>query len=183
MNNDLTSFGLKDKCAIVTGASQGIGRTLAVGLAQAGVHLALVSRTQPALEEVSAEIEALGRKALVLPTDLREVSHIQAMVQKVHDDFGKIDILINNAAQTVRRPAGFYSHLLENEEKPLESLPKYARDLLTNCTSIISVVSISPNFKRQLFVFLKSTCCKSASNSPSGNTSLTTRVLSKLYGI
>jgi len=53
----------------------------------------------------------------------------------------------------------------------------------TSCTSIISVVSISPSFKRQLFVFLKSTCCKSASSFPSGKTSVVTSSLSKLYGI
>ena len=100
MSSDLTSFGLKDQHAIVTGASQGIGRTLAIGLAQAGAHVALVSRTRSALEAVGAEIEALGRKALVLPTDLREVSQIRTMVRKVHDDFGKIDILVNDAAWT-----------------------------------------------------------------------------------
>ena len=53
----------------------------------------------------------------------------------------------------------------------------------TNCTSIISVVSIWPNFKRQLFVFRKSTCCKSASNFPSGKTSCETKALSNEYGI
>ena len=100
MSSNWTSFGLNDQRAIVTGASQGIGRTLAIGLAQAGVHVALISRTGPALEEVRSEIETFGGKALVIPTDLREVSHIRAMVDQVHDAFGKIDILINNAAWT-----------------------------------------------------------------------------------
>ena len=97
---DYGSFGLKDRVAIVTGASQGIGRTLAVALAQAGVHIALVSRTKPALDEVARDIEALGRKSLVIPADLQNVSQIQSMVNEVHKVFGKIDILLNNAAWT-----------------------------------------------------------------------------------
>ena len=100
MTKNYESFGLKDQVAIVTGASQGIGQTLAMGLARAGAHVALVSRTRPALEQVAADIEALGRQALVAPADLREVAQIRAMVKKVHDAFGQINILINNAAWT-----------------------------------------------------------------------------------
>lgn len=100
MSNKWHSFGLEDKVAIVTRASQGIGRTLAVALAEAGVHIALVSRNQAALDEVAAEVETLGRQALVVPTDLTDVAQIRAMVTKVHADFGKIHILINNAAWT-----------------------------------------------------------------------------------
>jgi len=105
MNRNWTSFGLEDQIAIVTGASQGIGRDLAIGLAEAGVHVALVSRNQSALEEVASEIMALDRKALVLPRDLTDVSQIRAMVKQVDDTFGKIDILINNAAWTDTVPA------------------------------------------------------------------------------
>jgi 2-deoxy-D-gluconate 3-dehydrogenase len=97
---DYGSFGLKDRVAIVTGASQGIGRELARGLAQAGVHVALVSRTAPPLEDTAGEIQGLGIKALVCPTDLRDLSQIRAMVTRVRDHFGKIDILVNNAAWT-----------------------------------------------------------------------------------
>jgi NAD(P)-dependent dehydrogenase (short-subunit alcohol dehydrogenase family) len=100
MLTDYSSFGLKDKVAIVTGASQGIGRTLANALAVAGAHVALVSRTKSALDEVAGEIETLGRKSLVVPTDLQDVSQIQSMVNGVHKAFGRIDILINNAAWT-----------------------------------------------------------------------------------
>ena len=100
MSRNWSSFGLKNQVAIVTGASQGIGRTLAIALADAGIHVAVVSRNQSALEEVASEIEALDRKALVIPKDLRDVSQIRAMVSHVHETFGKIDILINNAAWT-----------------------------------------------------------------------------------
>jgi 2-deoxy-D-gluconate 3-dehydrogenase len=100
MNRDLSSFGLEDQIAIVTGASQGIGRTLAIALAQAGADVALVSRTRSDLEAVAKEIEAAGRKALVMPADIQDVSQIRKRVDEVHTAFGKIDILINNAAWT-----------------------------------------------------------------------------------
>ena len=100
MNRDWTIFGLKDQIAIVTGASQGIGRTLAIALAQAGADIALVSRTRSDLEAVAKEIEAAGRKALVIPADIQEVSQIRKLVDAVHTTFGRIDILINNAAWT-----------------------------------------------------------------------------------
>jgi 2-deoxy-D-gluconate 3-dehydrogenase len=100
MKRDWSSFGLEDKVAIVTGASQGIGRTLANALAQAGADVALVSRTRSDLEVVAKEIEAAGRKALVVPADIQDVSQIRKLVDTVHTTFGKIDILINNAAWT-----------------------------------------------------------------------------------
>jgi 2-deoxy-D-gluconate 3-dehydrogenase len=93
-------FGLKDKVAIVSGPSQGIGQALAVALARAGAHVALVSRNQSALEAVAKEVEALDRKALVIPTDLTDISQLNKMVDQVHKTFGSIDILINNAAWT-----------------------------------------------------------------------------------
>jgi len=100
MNIDMSSFGLENQIAIVTGASQGIGRTLAIALAQAGADVALVSRTRADLETVAKEIEAAGRQALVIPADIQDVSQIRKLVDEVHTTFGKIDILINNAAWT-----------------------------------------------------------------------------------
>jgi NAD(P)-dependent dehydrogenase (short-subunit alcohol dehydrogenase family) len=105
MSRDYSSFGLVDQIAIVTGASEGIGRSLAIGLAEAGTHVALVSRTVPKLEAVASEIEALGRKALVVPTDVTDLGQIEAMAKKVQETFGRIDILINDAAWTDTRPA------------------------------------------------------------------------------
>jgi 2-deoxy-D-gluconate 3-dehydrogenase len=100
MGGKWESYGLKDQVAIVTGASQGIGRALAMALAESGVRLALVSRNRSALEQAAAEVEALGSKAAVFPMDIREVSRIQGMVRDVQEAFGRVDILINNAAWT-----------------------------------------------------------------------------------
>ena len=105
MTNKYESFGLQGQIAIVTGASQGIGEALAMGLAEAGVHVALVSRTQANLEKVAANVEKLGVQALVVPTDLQNVAEIREMVKKVHAHFGQINILINNAAWTDTVPA------------------------------------------------------------------------------
>ena len=93
-------FGLNYKVAIVTGPSHGIGQTLAIALARAGAHVALVSRNQSALEGVAREIEALNRRALVMPNDLTDLSQLHTMVEQVQATFGRIDILINNAAWT-----------------------------------------------------------------------------------
>ena len=100
---DYSSFGLKDKIAIVTGASQGIGRAIALGLASAGAHVVLAKHPegrQDAIKEVKAEIEALGRKAIIIPTDVADVAQVQAMVNKAKETFGRVDILVNNAGWT-----------------------------------------------------------------------------------
>ena len=104
---DYSSFQLKDKIAIVTGPSQGIGRAIAIGLAQAGAHLVLAGRPdhQEALKPVQAEIEALGRKTLIVPTDVADINQIRAMIDKARATFGRIDILVNNASWTCTGPA------------------------------------------------------------------------------
>src|SRR5690606_28465037 len=71
--SDYSSFGLTDKVAIVTGASQGIGRALAIGLAQAGAHVVLAKYPRGGeqdVQNVKAEIEGLGRRAIIVPTDV-----------------------------------------------------------------------------------------------------------------
>jgi 2-deoxy-D-gluconate 3-dehydrogenase len=103
MSTDYSSFQLQDKIAIVTGPSQGIGRAVALGLAQAGAHLVLAEHpalNQEALKEVKAEIERLGRKALIVPTDVSSVAQIRALVDKTKETFGRLDIMVNNASWT-----------------------------------------------------------------------------------
>jgi NAD(P)-dependent dehydrogenase (short-subunit alcohol dehydrogenase family) len=91
-------FSLKDKVALVTGASRGIGEAIAVGLAQAGADLAIASRKLPDLEKVGEEIKKLGRKCLPVQAHLGKVEEINLLVKRVLEEFGKIDILVNNAA-------------------------------------------------------------------------------------
>ena len=108
MSVDYSGFQLNDKIAIVTGPSQGIGRAIALGLAQAGAHLVLAEHPalhQEALQEVKREIEGMGRQALIVPTDISSVAQIRAMVDKAKEAFGRIDILVNNASWTCTGPA------------------------------------------------------------------------------
>jgi len=103
MTANYSSFGLQDRIAIVTGASQGIGRAIAVGLAQAGAHLVLAKYPDGRQEEIrqlQSEIEQLGRKTLIIPTDVSVVADLRAMIHQAHETFGRIDILINNAGWT-----------------------------------------------------------------------------------
>jgi 2-dehydro-3-deoxy-D-gluconate 5-dehydrogenase len=105
---DYSSFGLLDKIAVVTGASQGIGRAVALGLAQAGAHLVLAKypeKRQDEIKAVQAEIEALGRKAIIVQTDVAEVDQVRALMEKTKETFGRIDILVNNAGWTGTTPA------------------------------------------------------------------------------
>ena len=108
MGADYSSFGLHDKIAVVTGASQGIGRAIALGLAQAGAHLVLGKHPDGRFDEikkVQAEIEAEGRKALIVPTDVSNVAHVRALMEKAKEAFGRLDILVNNASWTGTGPA------------------------------------------------------------------------------
>jgi len=105
---DYSSFGLQDKVAIVTGGSQGIGRAIALGLAQAGAHVVLAKypdKRQDEVKAVKAEIEALGRKALIVQTDVAQVDQVRALMDQAHSTFGRIDILVNNAGWTGTTPA------------------------------------------------------------------------------
>jgi 2-dehydro-3-deoxy-D-gluconate 5-dehydrogenase len=98
-----SSFELNDKVAIVTGASQGIGRAIALGLAEAGAHLVLAKHPGPRMaeiEEVAAQIEGMGRRAIIVLTDVAVVAEVQALMDKAVAEFGRIDILVNNAGWT-----------------------------------------------------------------------------------
>jgi 2-deoxy-D-gluconate 3-dehydrogenase len=106
--NDYSCFGLKDKIAIVSGASQGIGKAIALGLARAGAHVVLAKYPQGGHEEVKAvqaEIEAMGRKAAVVLVDVSDVGQVNGMIDEAKRLFGRIDILVNNASWTGTGPA------------------------------------------------------------------------------
>lgn len=89
---------LKGKIALVTGASRGIGAAAAKRLAAEGAHLVLTARTIGGLEEVDDAIRAQGGEATLVPLDLRQADMIDALGAKIYERFGKLDILIGNAA-------------------------------------------------------------------------------------
>lgn len=91
---------MTDKIAFVTGASRGIGRAIAVELARGGAKVALAARAVDKLEEVAAEIRALGRDAYVVPIDLASADSIASAFKQTAAEFGPVAILVNNGAIT-----------------------------------------------------------------------------------
>ena len=93
-------FSLKDKVAVVTGASQGIGRDTALALAQAGAKVAVAARSEEKLAALVTEIEAAGGTALAVKMDVADADQVKAGFKQVIEKFGRLDILVNNAAIT-----------------------------------------------------------------------------------
>ena len=89
--------GLNQKVALVTGAAQGIGRGIALRLAQEGVHLGLVDLNQDKLAAVQAEVEALGVKATTFIANIAELDEISQAIAHTEQQLGGFDIIINNA--------------------------------------------------------------------------------------
>ncbi len=88
---------LSGRRAVVTGAGRGIGRSIALALAQAGADVAVTARTQGEIEQLAAEIRAMGRQSLAVPCDVTDSEQVKHMASTLIDGLGGIDILVNNA--------------------------------------------------------------------------------------
>ena len=98
---------IADKVAVVTGASRGIGRAIAVALAQAGADVVCTARSTEAqphkvlpgtIEDTARQVQALGRHTMAIPVDVSKEDEVEAMARRVLAEFGRLDILVNNAA-------------------------------------------------------------------------------------
>ncbi|MDQ2904986.1 MAG: SDR family oxidoreductase [Chloroflexota bacterium] len=118
---------LSGRRAVVTGAGRGIGRSIALALAQAGADVAVTARTGAELEQLVGEIQALGRRALATPCDVTSAEQVEAMVRTLLAGLGGLDILVNNAGN-----AG--SHKFVNHPDEL-----WQRMLAVNLTSVYMV--------------------------------------------
>ena len=101
----LDLFRLDDRVAIVTGASSGLGVAFAVALAEAGANVALAARRADKLSQTRQAVEAIGRRSLVVPTDVADPEACQRLVDATMAEFGRVDILVNNAGVGTSYPA------------------------------------------------------------------------------
>lgn len=111
----LDRFRVTDQVAIVTGAGRGIGAATAVALAEAGAHVVLASRTESQLQKVAARVEAVGRRALVVPADLSDLDAVAALAAEAVEAFGRLDIVVDNLGGTMPRPFEHTSPRFLNE--------------------------------------------------------------------
>jgi len=98
-------FKMTDRVAIVTGAGRGIGRGIAEALAEAGADIVCAARTQAQIDEAADAIRALGRRAIAVPCDVNEREQLDNLVEAAMKEFGRIDVVVNNAGGTGPKPA------------------------------------------------------------------------------
>jgi 7-alpha-hydroxysteroid dehydrogenase len=110
----LDRFSLADKVAIVTGGGRGIGAACALGFAEAGADVVIAARTKEQLEEVAYQVSDLGRRALGVPCDVSETANLELVVDQAMSEFGRIDVVVNNAGGSMPGP------FLDTSEKAFE---------------------------------------------------------------
>jgi 7-alpha-hydroxysteroid dehydrogenase len=156
----LDRFSVVGKVAIVTGAGLGIGRGIAIGLAEAGADVALAARTESDLEEVAARVRSIGRRALVVPTDVTDAAACEHLVTLTVEEFGRVDILVNNAGGAMPRAAmdtseGFMARTFAfNVTAPLTLTKLAARRMVdtVGAGAVVNISSRSASMTQTMFV-------------------------------
>jgi 7-alpha-hydroxysteroid dehydrogenase len=111
----LERFRLDDKVAVVTGAGRGIGAATALALAEAGADVVLSARTEEQLQEVAAQVEKLGRRAVIVAADLNDLDAVAGLADTAASELGRLDVVVNNVGGTM--PKAF-----------LETSPRYLEE-------------------------------------------------------
>ncbi|MBI2172241.1 MAG: SDR family NAD(P)-dependent oxidoreductase [Chloroflexi bacterium] len=93
----LASLSMEGKTVVVTGGGTGLGRAMSLALAKAGANIVVAARRAVLIEETAVAVRALGRRALAVPTDVTESAQVARMAARAREEFGRIDVLINNA--------------------------------------------------------------------------------------
>jgi len=156
----LDRFAIDGRTAIVTGAGLGIGRGIAIGLAEAGADVALAARTEADLEEVAGQIRSRGRRALVVPTDVTDATACAHLVTQTVEQFGRLDILVNNAGGAMPRAAmdtseGFMTRTFAfNVTAPLTLTKLAARQMVDTIGNgaVVNISSRSASMTQTMFV-------------------------------
>jgi NAD(P)-dependent dehydrogenase (short-subunit alcohol dehydrogenase family) len=142
-------LSLSGKVAIVTGASRGIGRSIALGLAEHGADVALAARKPEGLEEAAGAIAKLGRRAIVVPTNVRRMEELKALVDRTQTELGRVDFLVNNAAtnptfgpiQDVDERA--FDMIMNTNLKSVQFLSNFAREAMLRHGQGGAIVNVS----------------------------------------
>ncbi|MDE0886902.1 MAG: SDR family oxidoreductase [Myxococcota bacterium] len=145
----VADFSLKDQVAIVTGGSRGIGRSIAVGLAEHGADIVIAARKPDDLAKAVEAVEATGRRAVGVPTNVRRIADLKALVDRSRDEFGRLDILVNNAGTNpVFGPVqeideGAWDMIMNTNVKALHFLSNFAREAMLEGGRGGSIINIS----------------------------------------
>ncbi len=152
---DCSHLSFEGKVVLVTGGSKGIGKSIALAFADAGADVIIASRKLPDLELVAEEIKKMGRKALCVPTHAKKPEDLQNLVDKTMAEFGRIDILVNNAATNpamgpiVDTEEKVFSHIIDTNLKGYFFLSKLVGKIMQeqksgNIINISSAGGVSP---------------------------------------
>jgi len=146
----LNQFSLADRVAIVTGAGRGIGKAIALGLADAGAAVVVAARTASDIESTASEIEAKGKKALAVPTDVRLSDQVNSLMDETVKELGGIDILVNNAGgsfniSTMELSEGGWDAIVRENLKSVFLCSQAAAKVMTRQKrgAIVSIASIA----------------------------------------
>jgi NAD(P)-dependent dehydrogenase (short-subunit alcohol dehydrogenase family) len=138
----INEFKLAGKTALVTGSGRGIGRAIALTLAEAGADVVTVARNREQVEDTAREIKNKGRQALAFSVDVTKAGQVNETVEKVVSEFGKIDILVNNAGTFTMKPfiwqpdiKSRFAELLPDFSRPTTEEDWYSQ-LDTNAKSV-----------------------------------------------
>ena len=156
----LDRFTVDGRVAVVTGAGLGIGRGIALGLAEAGADVVVAARTEADLEEVAGRVRALGRRALVVPTDVCDQAQCAHLIDRAVEEFGRLDVLVNNAGGAMPRAAmdtseGFMARTFAfNVTAPLTLTKLAARRMVDTAGSgsVVNISSRSASMTQPMFV-------------------------------
>lgn len=145
----LDQFLVTDRVAIVTGAGRGIGAAIAKTYAEAGGDVVLSARTEAQLQEVAGEIEAMGRRAVLVPADLNDTENLGVLVERAVAEFGRVDTVVNNVGGTMPRPfldtsERFFEAALHFNVTTAFTLTKAATPYLlqSDCGSVVNISSM-----------------------------------------
>ena len=152
---DTSYLSLEGKVAMITGGSRGIGKAIAMTFADAGADVVIASRKKPDLEKAAEEIKATGRKALCVPTHNKKVDELENLVATTMNEFGRIDVLVNNAATNpamgpiVDTEESVYDHIIDTNLKGYFMMSKLVGKVMRdqkygNIINISSAGGVSP---------------------------------------